>query len=387
VKDRYFADFAAPVDNTDSKHRRTRDDDKANSVLDTGQRDMKQTRDAGEPFRVSSPAPRDVWLAVLESDPLAFVYQTPAGMDALCAAFDAEDASRLYEFAGGRQLILPLYRRRGLPQCLTVERSPLIGSLVSPGPVSQAELRAIFADLGSRSLLRTLVRPSALTGDAWASAAPPELINIQHRSHVLNLHGGFETVWEKRFNSQARRAVRKAEKAQLEVECDSTGKLMPIFYELLQRSVERWATDRHEPLFLARWWARRRDPIGRFQRMSETLGDAYRVWVATVDGKPAAAIVVLFGANAHFTRGAMDKDLAGPVRASFLLQKLAIEEACKAGCRYYNMGETGSSETLARFKSHFGAQPYVFSEYRFEHLPFTRIEVGLRDIAKRYWSP
>jgi len=314
---------------------------------------------------------------------MAFIYQTPVGMDAVCAAFDLEDASRLYEFSDGRQLILPLLRRRGLPRFLTVERSPLIGSLVSPGPASQVELQAIFADLNSRPLLRTLIRPTALNGDAWASAAPCELNSIQRRSHVLDLEGGFDTVWKERFNNQARRAIRKAEKAQVEVECDSSGKLVPIFYELLQRSVERWAADRHEPLMLARWREKRRDPIKRFQVMAETLGDACRIWVASVNGKPAAAIIVLFGANAHYTRGAMDKDLAGPVRASFLLQKLAIEEACKAGCRYYNMGETGTSENLARFKNHFGAQSYVFSEYRFERLPFTKVEVWLRGTVNR----
>ena len=93
--------------------------------------------------------------------------------------------------------------------------------------------------------------------------------------------------------------------------------------------------------------------------------------------------MVLFGGNAHYTRGAMDKDLAGPTRASFLLQRLAIEDTCKAGCRYYNMGATGTSDTLVRFKSHFGALPYNFSEYRFERLPFTRIETRLRDIVTR----
>lgn len=334
-------------------------------------------------MRVTSPAPRDVWWAVLESDPLAFVYQTPLGMDALCAADGAEDASRLYEFPGGRQLILPLYRRRGLPQCLSVERSPLIGSLVSPGPVLQTELQAIFADLGNRRLLRTLIRPTALTGDAWASAAPHDLINIKCRSHVLDLQGGFEEVWKHRFNRQARRAIRKAEKAQIEVECDSTGRLVPAFYQLQQQSVERWATAKHQPAFLARWRASRRDPIRRIQRMSDTLGDAYRIWLAKVNGQPAAAVVVLFGDNAHYTRGTMDKDLAGPVRASFLLQRLAIEQACKEGCRYYHMGETGTSETLARFKSHFGAQAYDYSEYRFERLPFTRMEYRLRSIANK----
>jgi len=203
-------------------------------------------------LRVTSPAPREVWLDLLKSDPIAFVYQTPAGLDAICAADNCEDASRLYEFPDGRKLVLPLFRRKGLPLMLRAEKSPLIGSLVCAGAVRPDELRAIFSDLAHRPALRTMIRPTALAGDAWAAAAPRDVISLPHLSHVLDLEGGFEAVWEKRFNSQARRAIRKAERAGLEVECDSTGNLVPAFYELLQRSVDRGAEQSREPRFLAR---------------------------------------------------------------------------------------------------------------------------------------
>jgi CelD/BcsL family acetyltransferase involved in cellulose biosynthesis len=324
-----------------------------------------------------------VWLDLLESDPMAFVYQTPAGLDAICAGNNCEDASRLYEFPDGRKMVLPLFRRKGLPLILAVEKSPLVGSLVCVDVVRPDELRAIFSDLARRPLLQTILRPTALAGDAWAAAVPRDVISLPHLSHVLDLDGGFEAVWEKRFNRQARRAIRKAERAGLEVECDATGKLVPVFYELLQSSVDRWAGQGHEPQFLARWRAKRRDPMRKLQILTETLGEACQIRVARVDGQPAAAIVVLQGSNAHYTRGAMDIDLAGPVRASFLLQKLAIEAACEAGCRYYNMGETGTSENLARFKSHFGAQAYNYSEYRFERLPVTNLNNGVRGFVKK----
>jgi lipid II:glycine glycyltransferase (peptidoglycan interpeptide bridge formation enzyme) len=336
--------------------------------------------------RVVSPAPRDVWLQVLESDPMAFIYQTPVGLDALCAQGRLEDASRMYEFGDGRQIILPLFRKKGLPQWLSVERSTTIGSLVSPGPVRPDELQAIFADLDARPVFRTIISPTSLTGDAWAQVAPAGVGRVHRRGHVLDLEGGFETVWEKRFNGQARRAVRKALKSDIEVESDRGARLMPVLYELLGQSVDRWARQRHEPRLTARLRARLSQPRHALEAIAETLGDHCRMWVARVDGKPAAAIVVLQGSNAHYTRGAMDMELAGPTRASFLLQKLAIEAACDAGCRYYNMGETGASEGLARFKSHFGAKAYDFSEYYIERLPILRIEKGARSLAKKALS-
>ena len=328
-----------------------------------------------------------MWLDVLESDPSAFVYQTPSGLDAICAHRGHEDASRLYQFDDGRQLILPLFRRKGLPAWLSVERSPVVGSLVSPGPARPDELRAIFADLDNRRSLRTVVRPTALASQEWEAAAPPAVHSVRHMAHILDLEGGFEHVWQKRFNGQARRAVRKAEKADIQVERDCTGRLIPAFRDLLQRSVDRWAAQTREPRFLARLRLGHRDSIRGLQLMVEKLGEACRLWVASVDGRPAAAIVVLQGANAHYTRGAMDKDLAGPVRASFLLQKLAIEEACRSGCRYYNMGETGASGGLARFKSHFGARSYSQPEYYFERLPIAGTESRLRSLASKLMGP
>jgi hypothetical protein len=303
-------------------------------------------------------------------------------LDALCEELGCEDASRLYEFPDGRQLVLPLYRTRGWPERLTVERSPRVGSLVSRGPARIEELQAIFADLAGRPLLRTIMRPSALTGECWEVAAPQRITRLPHMSHVLDLDGGFATVWKSRFNDQARRNLRKAEKSSIEVERSADGTLAEEFCDLYSRSLERWATARGEPLLLARWRSRRRFQLQSFRRKVAALGDSCRIWMARVDRRSAAAIVVLQRTNAHYILGAMDPDIAGPVRASFLLQKLAIEEACRAGCLYYNMGETGTSETLARFKSHFGARPYAYSEFCIEPLPISSVVGTARRILK-----
>jgi lipid II:glycine glycyltransferase (peptidoglycan interpeptide bridge formation enzyme) len=127
---------------------------------------------------------------------------------------------------------------------------------------------------------------------------------------------------------------------------------------------------------------RRRDPIEKLQAIAG-LGEACRIWAAFKDGRPAAAIVVLQGANAHYTRGAMDKELAGPTRANYLLHSLAIEDACAAGCRHYHMGETGRSESVAQFKTRFGAKPYHYAQYHLEQLPFSAVDRRLRDGVKR----
>jgi hypothetical protein len=280
-----------------------------------------------------------------------------------------------------------MVRRTGLPHHWAIEASlpPAwgIGGILAPGGPSPADIAAIFSELASRPRLRLSIRPSPLQAPAWAAAQPPGTITVPRLAHILNLDGGFDHVWKHRFTGTARTAVRKAERAGLTIERDTTGRLVPIFYDLFEQSLTRWAQQQHEPTPLARWRGRHRDPIDKFQSIANSLGDALRIWVAWHHGQPAAAILVLQSTNAHYTRGAMDKTLAGPTRANYLLHRLAIEDACTTGCRNYHMGETGHSNSLAQFKTRFGAHPHPHDEYHLERLHLTPIAHHIRHTVKR----
>jgi len=338
-------------------------------------------------YQVTNSVPRDLWQEMAAADPLGLVSQTPAWVDTICATGHYQDASRLYEMPDGRQIILPLVQEAGRPAFLATASSfPAawgMGGVISRTPVTPADLALIFADLQQSAWLRTLIRPNPLTNDLWAAAAPAGAIKTERRAHVLDLTGGFDFIWRKRFDSNTRNKVRKAERSGVVVECDTTGRLAPVFYGLLEQSFERWGAQQNEPLWLARWRGHQRDPLSKFQAMTKRLGAACRIWVAWVNGEPAAAIVVLQGNNAHYTRGAMNKALAAPTNANDLLQRLAIEEACQAGCRTYHMGESGASTALAHFKSRFGAVEVPYADYRLEKLPITRWEQQMRGVVKR----
>jgi hypothetical protein len=167
------------------------------------------------------------------------------------------------------------------------------------------------------------------------------------------------------------------------VERGSSPEHVTAFYRLFERSVERWAARQHEPAWLARLRAHRRDPPRKFTLLAGVLGDAFSVWLASLHGQPVAAAIVLTGANAHYTRGAMDAAVAGPTRANYLLHTQAIHAACEAGCRHYHLGETGDVRSLAFFKTRFGAEEHRYAEYRLERLPLTTAERRLRGAVKR----
>src|SRR5207244_5769848 len=161
---------------------------------------------------------------------------------------------------------------------------------------------------------------------------------IERRAHVIDLRDGFDAVWKHGFSKNARTDVRRAEAAGVRVGLDYDGRSLPIYYDLFMRSVERWAHRQHEPLLLARWRAKRRDSIDKLRHIMGDLGAASRLWIAWVGDRPAAATLVLQDVNAHYTRGVMDIDVAGPTRANYLLQRHAIQAACEHGCHSYPMG-------------------------------------------------
>ncbi|MDQ6726851.1 MAG: GNAT family N-acetyltransferase [Actinomycetota bacterium] len=336
---------------------------------------------------VTSPAPRRSWRELLEEDEDGLVSQSPEWLDALCDLRGYQDASRLYQAADGTRMVLPLVRRRvRIPGLTVLQSMPAawgFGGPLASRPLSPAHIRAVLDDLSDEGALRVHIRPNPLHAATWAAAAGPEVVVVPRRAHVLDLSGGFETVWKERFTGSTRNKTKKAERNGVEVCCDTTGRLLPVFHALFGQSVDRWAGQQHEPLALARWRAARRDPLPKFEAMAGRLGAAFQVWVATYQGRPAAALVVLRGRNAHYTRGAMDKALAGESHANSLLHKLAIEAACEQGCRSYHMGESGDSEGLNRFKSRFGAQVHDYAEYRLERLPLTRAEGVAKGVVKR----
>lgn len=352
---------------------------------------MRATPDAGPvpaATQVSTPAPRTLWRGLLDADAESMPGQAPEWIDCICATGRYADASRLYELSDGQQLLLPMVRRTGVLGAAGFEASlpPAwgIAGLLAARPPTVAHIAVVARDLRDRRVLRTAVRPNPRRGEAWASACPAGVTVIGRRAHVLDLDGGFDHVWSARFPSRTRGKMRKAERAGVTIERDTSGRLMPAFYDLYLRSVTRWAGRQHEPAALAHWRAARREPLERLERVARTLGPRCQLWMASLDGTPVAGIIVLRGANsAHYTRGAMHAELAGPVEANYLLFRHAIQDACNDGVRRLHMGESGTSSSLAFFKERFGAVAYDYAEYRFERMPLTRTDQLARRAVKR----
>lgn len=339
-------------------------------------------------LRAVVPAPRAVWREVVAADPNALVYHTPEWVDCLCSAGPYEDATRLYETRDGRVLVLPMVRRRYAGGAFSRQASLPpgwgTGGLLSRDPLRPDDVAAVLADLHrDRTVVRTFIQPSPRTNAAWGAVRMPGVKTVPRLAHVLDLDGGFDVVWRQRFRGAARTAVRKAEKSGVQVEHDTTGALLPRFEDLRRRSVERWARQQHEPLALARWRARRQNGLAKFRAIAAAVPDSFHLYLAVHDGATVAGILVYHRAGVMYSRGAMIKELAGPVRANYLLHCQAIANACAEGCGFYDFGESGGSAQLAQFKTRFGATPAPYREYVVERLPLTELDRAVRSGVKR----
>jgi hypothetical protein len=338
--------------------------------------------------RILSPAPRDVWTAVLHEDPDALPTQTPEWTDWLCRTRGYSDASRLFVFPDGRRLLLPLLARRAAGLRATEESMPYgfgYGGPLAPGGRPTAEeTQAIVADLASRRVIRSSLVTNPLTAAIWAAAAPPGTIKVPYLAHVLDLDGGFEHVWAQRFRKDVRRNVRRAREASIEVRTGGGSAMVEAFGELNRRSVDRWADQRGQPRWVARMVERRRGRAGQLTSAVTLLGPMLATWTAHLDGEPVAAYATLrFGEQAYSWMSAMDKGLADRTGAGVLLRSLAIEQACIAGARWFQFGESDPGSGVGAFKERFGATPLHYTALRFERLPVTSAERRARATVGR----
>jgi hypothetical protein len=309
----------------------------------------------------------------------------------MCEAGGFADATRLYQAADDRLVVLPLARRRWTsgPTGLYDSWPPYWegardsgGLLGENGLITPGDVRAVTADLARLAALRIRVVPSTADAAAWAAGAPDWVARAPLTSYVVDLSGGFEKVLTERFSKKARYKCRKAVREGIEVERATGGPLLEVFGGLYERSLDAWSRDYFLPQPLARRVIERRHSHRKLQTVARRLGDSCQIWIARRAGQPVAGIVVLsYGTAATYWKGATDKSLVGASGAVDLLHREAMEDACRAGRSRYDLGTSGLA-SLTAFKESIGACREDHTAYRLERLPLTTAQQWLQTTVK-----
>jgi hypothetical protein len=309
----------------------------------------------------------------LQASAEATIYQTPAWLDACCASGDLEDVSRLYEMLDGRQIVIPMVRRRGGRRWGTTRSMPDgwgFGGAIATGRLAPEDVSTLFDDplvAGAR----LTVKPGPLSDHAWTAAPARE--RVPHCLHVVDLREGFERLWSTEFSSGTRNKVRKAEKRGVEVRWGPGTELAKVHWDIYLRWATRRAKARGIPVALGLALARREESAERFETVARCLGERCRVLVAWVDGQAVASTVVLsYGAFAHYWRSASDQEADRSRFATYLMLARLLEDATEEGREYLEMGESSGVRSLIAFKEQFGAKPWTYDELLFGPRLLTR---------------
>lgn len=337
--------------------------------------------------QVVSPAPRTVWRDLLAAQGPTPVEATPEWMDCLTAGGRHVDASRWYR-VGDRSVVVPLAGPRIGGRLAPLSSLPFDwgygGLITGNASLTAEEIAAVLDDLADLPSVRVRLSLPPGAPAAWVSAAADRFPTIDTRTvHLLDLSGGLDAVL-RGYATNRRKSVRRAERRGVEVEVDRTGRRLGVFYDLFDSSIERWAAEQHEPLALCRYRNHRANSRAKLAGVAQLLGERCAVWTAWVDGRPAAASIVLRnGAYLTGWKSAADVARFGSTGAVDLLKTAIITDGCASGAAVYDLGESRPGSNLAKFKAAYGAREHQLHVLERERLPLRRTEDLARTAVRR----
>jgi hypothetical protein len=346
----------------------------------------------GRMVRVSTPVPTDVWAAVAAADPSTTVFQTPVWRDCVCSGSGWQDASRLYETTDGRQLILMMARRSGMPAGLAVQASwPTgwgTGGVLAPSGARPDEVALVCSDLAQGRALSSCIRPGFAAAAAWPAVADSCSHAIPRSVHVAQLEQPFDSFWaraiSRRVSGSIRSARRHLQHAGITITDGNSPELLGAFYQTYLRWIDSRAKQRRAPVALARWLGRRHEPFSKFATVASMLGTDCRIWVAWWEGRPVGAAISLYaGDTAVGWRCYDDRSVPSRFRIAEILMVENLRYACESGCRQLELGESAGNPGLANVKERLGAEDHLFAEYCFERLPLSRGRMILQRLRHR----
>ena len=330
-----------------------------------------------------SPAPRDIWRGVLRDDPGATALQTPEYLDAVVSATGGADISRFYQLRDGRQLVLPLVRR---PSRLSLDSEAGYpggygrGGLLATGGLLSDDVRTVVQDLREESLtLRIGGAPH--TTEQWSAGLLPGVTEERRRVGVIDVEprhahdvADFRAT---RMDGQTRQRLHRAAGLGVEMQKDTTGRLMPVVHDVYQAWVERRVPRSGLPQRIARRRALEAESYEMLATVAARMGDDCRVFVAWLNGRPIAASILLVHAeHAVGWRSYSVPEVATPVSADLLTQITSIEDAISSGCRQIDLGPTMGGDDLEHGKNALGASCRSVVDLRIEPAGLARLRIA-----------
>jgi CelD/BcsL family acetyltransferase involved in cellulose biosynthesis len=281
--------------------------------------------------------------------------QTFAFGEAIAQAYpEYAYAPQRAEFDDGTQALWPLMKLNSklkflrqfeaMPPALNGTPVVLRGTLT--GQHMAALLEALRAD---RLQLNGGILDNPPHAAGMAEQWPGEVSALS--THVLDLRGGWDSVWSQAFNDKVRNQCRTAWKKGVEVRVAREAAEFDTYYEIYADSTRRWG------------YATPPYPRALFQALAQLNGRGVELKLGCVDGQPIAGIILLRGRRSTlYWSGAMLKDFSKYSANNGLLE-VAIREECERGAVNFDFGASGELDSVRKFKEQFGAVPAPYQSF------------------------
>jgi len=170
------------------------------------------------------------------------------------------------------------------------------------------------------------------------------------QTHLIDISGGFEALWQEKFEHQRRKRARRAERMGVSVRRTSSSRDLRSFYGIYSDRIDQWGSGVRYPQSL-------------FAYLLERGGDSVRLYVAEhEDSIVGGHFNFYFKDTVTAWMGVTTRE-SNPLQAGTLLYIQCLRDACEEGYRIYNLGGSLNKQSLIDFKESLGGMPYEYCQY------------------------
>jgi CelD/BcsL family acetyltransferase involved in cellulose biosynthesis len=302
--------------------------------------------------------------ALADAAPRATFYQTRVWLESFAVAYPrmalrclvATEASTLRGY-------LPFFvsRRGPFRTCWSLPFGTYGGPVSDDGDVDRALLGAFRRELSRRNVIE------AGWVDFHNGAPDSDAASETALTHIVDLRGGFDAVWNRGFDKPRRRRVRRAEEQGVEVRRARGEDDVHGFLDVYRQRLDAWNTGGGHPgeLFL--------DLVRRGE------GKRTALFVATHEGKVVGGHLNLYHRASVIAWYGMASARGDELNAGTLLYARCIRDACESGHTDYNLGASLGKRSLIEYKESLGGVEYRYRILRHRRLA-GRIAGALRGL-------
>jgi len=169
----------------------------------------------------------------------------------------------------------------------------------------------------------------------------------ENTTHVIELRGSFDEIWDRAFEKSKRRQARKAMREGLTVTEAHSVEEVSRYYDIYVQRMKRW----NEGF---------RYPESLFTELFTRGKGAVKLFVARLGGELLGGHLNFYFKDTVIAWNGVVRDTADGTQASTLLYSECLRHACENGFRSYNLGGSLGKQSLVDYKESLGGAPHAY---------------------------